>query len=179
MSRVLGRCFGILLASLNTFASIWTLFLVALISCDVIGRAVFNRPIPGVPEIVRLSVVCMVWLWMAHTLRAGGHLRTTLVLGALSRRWARVVLTLNAVTGVFIFVMIAWLGWFEFAKSWQIGAFEGEDPIRIAVWPIWAIVVIGAALTAIQFALDIVRYLLDKLLPNELSEIVELPPEAL
>ena len=45
------RAFNALLASLNTFASLWILFLVGLISADVILRGVFNYPLPGVPEI--------------------------------------------------------------------------------------------------------------------------------
>ena len=36
------RAFNALLASLNTFASLWILFLVGLISADVILRGVFN-----------------------------------------------------------------------------------------------------------------------------------------
>jgi TRAP-type C4-dicarboxylate transport system permease small subunit len=173
----MGRMFGALLASLNTLASVWTMFLVALISSDVIGRALFDRPIPGVPEIVRFSVVGMVWLWMAYTLRAGKHLRTTLVLGALSRRGARVVLTLNSVVGLVMFALTAWLGWFEMVVSWQGGIFEGEHPVRIPVWPVWAILVLGATLTAIQFALDAVRYARGDLLGSELSEVADLPKE--
>ena len=34
--------------------------------------------------------------------------------------------------------MITWLGWIELAKSYEIGAFEGEHPVRIPVWPVWA-----------------------------------------
>jgi TRAP-type C4-dicarboxylate transport system permease small subunit len=173
----MGRMFGALLASLNTLASVWTMFLVALISSDVVGRAVFDQPIPGVPEIVRFSVVGMVWLWMAYTLRAGKHLRTTLVLGALSRRWARVVLTLNSVVGFIMFALTAWLGWFEMVVSWQGGIFEGEHPVRIPVWPVWAILVLGATLTAIQFALDAVRYVRGDLSASELSEVADLPKE--
>src|SRR5918998_6651849 len=93
----MGRFFDGLLASLNTIASLWVLFLVGLISTDVIGRAFFNAPLAGVPEIVKFSIVGMVWLWMAYTLRAGAHLRTNLVLGRLPRSAQSVVLGLNAV----------------------------------------------------------------------------------
>jgi TRAP-type mannitol/chloroaromatic compound transport system permease small subunit len=58
-----------------------------------------------------------------------------------------------------MFSFIAWLGWSEMATSFEIGAFEGEHPVRIPVWPLWAVLVAGAMLTAIQFVLDAVRYL--------------------
>lgn len=165
------RMFATLLASLNTLASLWVLFIVALVSADVIGRAGFNTPLPGVPEIVRFSIVGMVWLQMAYTLRAGNHLRTTLFLGRMPPLAQRAVLILNSLVGIALFVMIAWLGWVETAKSYDIGAFEGEHPVRIPVWPIWAILVGGAALTAVQFALDALRYLIQGPRPSELSDV--------
>ncbi len=89
----------------------------------------------------------------------GNHLRTTLFLGRMPSVAQRAVLIANSLVGIALFVMIAWLGWIELAKSYEIGAFEGEHPVRIPVWPIWAILVGGAVLTAVQFALDALRYL--------------------
>lgn len=169
----MGRLFQTLLASLNTVASLWVLFLVFLISADVTGRAFLNAPIPGVPEIVKFSIVGMVWLWMAYALRSGAHLRTTLVLAALPRTGQRLVLFLNSLAGVVLFALIAWLAWIELGKSYEIGAFEGEDPVRIPIWPIWGILVGGAVLTVVQFVLDAVRYLVAGPRPEETSEVAQ------
>ena len=165
------RSFHNLLAGLNTLASIWVLFIVGLISADVIGRAAFNSPLPGVPEIVRFSIVGMVWLQMAYTLRNGNHLRTTLLLGMMPPLAQRAVLIANSLVGIGLFVLITWLGWIEMAKSFEIGAFEGEHPVRIPIWPVWGILVGGAALTALQFALDAVRYFRVGPRPSELSDV--------
>jgi TRAP-type C4-dicarboxylate transport system permease small subunit len=167
----MGRVFGGLLSTLNTIASVWVLFLVALISADVLGRVAFNAPLPGVPEIVKFSIVGMVWLQMAYTLRSNAHLRTVLVLAALPRLGQRVTLIANSLVGVGMFSLIVWLGWIELVKNWEIGAFEGEGALRIPVWPIWAILVGGAALTAVQFLLDTVRFLFKGPSPSDLSEI--------
>ena len=170
----MSRAFHALLAGFNTLASVWVLFLVGLISADVIGRAAFNSPLPGVPEIVRFSIVGMVWLQMAYTLRSGNHLRTTLFLGRMPSLAQRAVLIANSLVGVGLFMMIAWLGWIEMAKSFEIGAFEGEHPVRIPVWPVWAILVGGAVLTAIQFVLDAARYLIEGPRASELSAIEDI-----
>jgi TRAP-type C4-dicarboxylate transport system permease small subunit len=167
----MSRAFHNLLAGMNTLASVWVLFIVALVSADVIGRVAFNAPLPGVPEIVRFSVVGMVWLQMAYTLRSGNHLRTALLLGRMPPLAQRAVLIANSLVGIGLFVMIAWLGWIEMAKSFEIGAFEGEHPVRIPVWPIWAILVGGAALTALQFALDAWRYFTIGPRASELSDV--------
>jgi TRAP-type C4-dicarboxylate transport system permease small subunit len=154
------RLYDFLLAGINTIASLWVLFLVGLISTDVIGRAFFNSPLPGVPEIVKFSIIGMVWMWMAYALRTGAQLRTNLVLGRLPPLGRRLVLVANSAIGVCLFAMIAWLGWVEMMKSYEFGAFEGEDPVRILVWPLWAILVVGAALTSLQYAFDTIRFLL-------------------
>ena len=167
----MSRAFHNLLAGCNALASVWVLFIVGLISADVIGRAAFNSPLPGVPEIVRFSIVGMVWLQMAYVLRSGNHLRTALFLGRMPRLAQRAVLIANSLTGIGLFVLIAWLGWIELVKSYEIGAFEGEHPVRIPVWPVWAILVGGAALTALQFALDAVRYLVEGPRRAELSDV--------
>ena len=167
----MNRAFHNLLAGCNAIASVWVLFIVALVSADVIGRAAFNAPLPGVPEIVRFSIVGMVWLQMAYTLRSGNHLRTTLFLGRMPGVAQRAVLIANSLVGVGLFVLIAWLGWIELAKTYEIGAFEGEHPVRIPVWPVWAILVGGAALTALQFTLDAVRYLVEGPRRAELSDV--------
>ena len=167
----MSRAFHNLLAGCNALASVWVLFIVGLISADVIGRAAFNSPLPGVPEIVRFSIVGMVWLQMAYVLRSGNHLRTALFLGRMPRLAQRAVLIANSLTGIALFVMIAWLGWIELAKSYEIGAFEGEHPVRIPVWPVWAILVGGAVLTAVQFAIDAMRYLVEGPRPSELSDV--------
>jgi TRAP-type C4-dicarboxylate transport system permease small subunit len=169
MSRLYDR----LLQGLNALASLWVLFLVGLISTDVIGRAFFKAPLPGVPEIVKFSIVGMVWLWMAYALRSGAHLRTNLLLGRLPAVPQRIVLAVNAAIGVCLFAMIAWLGSIEMAKSYEYGAFEGEDPVRIPVWPIWGLLVLGAALTAVQYAIDTLRFVTRPPRPSEVADVIE------
>ena len=153
----MNRLFERLLAALNMIASVWILFLVALISADVVGRSALNQPVPGVPEIVKFSIVAMVWLQMGYVLRSGAHLRTMLGLKALPVLGRRVVLFLNSVIGMAVLLLVAWLGWSETLHTWEVGAFEGEHPVRIPMWPIWAIMVGGAALTSVQYLLDALR----------------------
>src|SRR3990172_2138838 len=133
------RLFGGLVSGINVAASIWVLALMALISADVIGRGAFNAPIPGVPEIVKFSIVAMVWSQMAYTLRAGKHLRTTIGLALMPAAGQRAVLVLNALVGVAMFACIAWLSVGELASSWEFDTFEGAYPVRIPVWPLWAV----------------------------------------
>jgi len=169
----MARVFSMVLAISNSLASLWILFLMLLISADVIGRSFFNHPLPGIPEIVKFSIVGMFWLQMAHALRERKHLRTTLLLRAMPRALKRLVMVLNSLLGLVVFGLIAWLAWPEMMESYEYDIFEGEHPVRILVWPIWGILVFGAALTAVQFALDAVRYIVQGPSPDETDEVAK------
>ena len=54
-----------------------------LMTADVFGRNLFNTPIRGVIEIVSLSIVSIVFIQLADTLRTGKFTRADAVLGAL------------------------------------------------------------------------------------------------
>jgi TRAP-type C4-dicarboxylate transport system permease small subunit len=138
---------------LNTFASLWIVVLVGIISVDVIGRTVFNFPLPGVPEISRLSLVAVFWLQVAHTLRVGGHLRTTTILDRMSERNRRLMLVFNAVCGAVLLGAIAYWGYFDAVRAWETAEFEGEEPVRVPTWPLWWALTVGAALTSVQYVI--------------------------
>lgn len=145
------RALGALLATLNRFASLWVVFLVAIISFDVISRGIFSAPLPGVPEITRLSLVAVFWLQVAHTLRIGGHLRTTTLLDRMGERSRRTVVVFNALCGCVLLGAIAYWGYFDAVRAWETAEFEGEEPVRVPTWPLWWALTIGAALTSLQY----------------------------
>ena len=149
-----------LMASLNIVGAVWVLLIMLLISVDVIGRAFFNSPLFGVPEIVKISVVGLVWCQMAHTLKIGAHLRSTILVDRMPPALRRAVEIVSCLMGAIIFALIVYSGWDTMLESWRIGEFEGEEPVRVPTAPIRSLVLIGAALTAIQFLImlaDLVR----------------------
>ncbi len=149
---VLLRSLTALMAVLNALGSLWIAAIGLLITADVVGRAFFASPIFGVPEIVKISVVGIVWLQMAHTLRSGGHLRSNVILDRLPARGRHVADVLAFVLGATIFALVAYTAWAPMIESWEIGEFEGEYPVRVPTYPIRSLLVVGAALTAVQFA---------------------------
>lgn len=149
-----------LMASLNIIGAIWVFLIMLLITVDVVGRAFFNSPLFGVPEIVKISVVGLVWCQMAHTLRIGAHLRSTILLDRMPPAAQRAVEIFACLLGAAMFALIASSGWDNMIESWHIGEFEGEEPVRVPTAPIRTLVLIGAALTAIQFLImlvDVIR----------------------
>lgn len=152
----MGALFGRLLSSLNLLASLIILGLMLIITADVVGRAFFSYPLYGIPEITKLSIICMVWLQMAHALRERHHLRSTLLLSAMPLTASRTVVALNCLVGAAMMILIAYYSFPELLRAWRTNVFEGEHPVRIPVWPIWAVVVGGSALTALEYVLQLI-----------------------
>jgi len=138
---------------MNALGTAWIGVITLLICGDIAGRTMFNAPIFGVPEIVKVSVVAIVWLQMAHTLRINGHIRSDVILDRLPPRAKAAVNILAAVLGVFVFGFLVIAGWDNMIEGWRIKEFEGELPVRVPTYPVRTLLLIGAALTAFEFLL--------------------------
>lgn len=149
--------FETLLSVLNSIGTLWIFALMIVISVDVIGRTVFDAPLPGVLELVRLSIVGIVFIQLGHTLRAERITRSDNLIRILQRRLPRVGFGLQAVfelagTGVFFVLFQASLP--LFLRSWESGEYAGiEGYITYPVWPVRLVILIGSACAGIQFLL--------------------------
>lgn len=151
------RLFHRLMYLLNLLGALWVVLIMVLITADVVGRAFFNLPLFGVPEIVTVSVVGLVWCMMAHTLKIGAHLRSTILLDRMSPTVKRWVEMLSCLMGVAMFALIIYSGWNNMVEAWKIGEFVGEEPVRVPTAPVRTLVLIGAALTSLQFLVMLVE----------------------
>ena len=61
--------FELLLSVFNSIATVWIVVLMVVINIDIFGRTAFAAPLPGVPELVKLSIVAIIFLQIGHTLR--------------------------------------------------------------------------------------------------------------
>jgi TRAP-type C4-dicarboxylate transport system permease small subunit len=76
---------------------------------EVIGRRLFNAPIPGVVEMFDIGRAGMALLGAAYCQRLGGHVRMELLTGALKGRplWAMELLTCALACGFIAVVAFA------------------------------------------------------------------------
>jgi len=149
--------FETLLSLLNSIGTLWIFALMVVISTDVIGRTAFNSPLPGVLELVRLSIVGIVFIQLGHTLRAGRITRSDNLIRILQHHSPRLGFGLQALfelvgTGIFIVLFKASLP--LFLRSWASGEYFGiEGYITYPVWPVRLVILIGSACAGLQFLL--------------------------
>lgn len=151
--------FARLIGVMNAAGTVWIIGLMVLINADILGRGALNAPIAGTPELVSFSIVGIVFLQLAHTLRSGSMTRSDVLLNVLQRRAPRLRRGLLAVfhlAGALLMFVIAWKYWPSVAHAWTSPErnFMGNPGFfTIPLWPLYVLVFLGIVATAVQFLL--------------------------
>ena len=145
----------------NIVGSLLILALVALIAVDVTGRNLLKAPISGVPEIVSLSIVAIVFLQAPQALVAGRFTRSDGVIDVLRRHVPRFTCLLETafdLIGAGAMVAILYAHWPILVRSWKREDFVGAiGDFTAPTWPVKTMLAIGAILLALQFVARIFR----------------------
>lgn len=133
--------------------------MMGLVTTDIVMRFVFNAPISGVTEIVEISIVTILYLQLAHTLKVGRITRSDALYGQLLRRvpaLGNILGILFHIAGVGLCVAIIEGGWPKWLQAYDGGHYVGNVGVfTFPEWPQRLVLVIGCGLLAIQFALAV------------------------
>jgi TRAP-type mannitol/chloroaromatic compound transport system permease small subunit len=140
-------------------AAIFALML--LIVADICGRFLFNAPIPGVTEIVSLSIVGIVFLQIASTLRAGRLTRSDAALNG----WrvtrpllAKIIELTSFALGATLLAILAHASWPPFWRAWTRDEYVGAlGTFTAPTWPVRLMILIGSIVLALQFVVMLVQ----------------------
>lgn len=142
---------------LNVLGTLLILGLVVLVNADVIGRELFLAPISGVPEIVSMSIVAIVFLQVSQAFRMGRFTRTDAFLDLIAARAPRLR---HAIELVYASAALA-LIWFVlsasyplFQKAWERNTYVGTfGDFTAPDWPVKLVILIGCAALIMQMAI--------------------------
>lgn len=149
--------FGTFTGVLNVIGTVLILAMAVAVNADVLGRNLLLRPLPGVLEFVGLSIVAIVFLQMANTLREGRHVANDVLMRALGDARPRLTAAfyvLFHLVGAALMTLIVWFAWPILIDNYYGGFYRGtQGVVEIRVWPFIAAIIIGAATTAVQYLL--------------------------
>lgn len=155
------RALDALTQAMNVVGSLLILALTLLVGIDVAGRNLAGAPVSGVPEMVTLSIVAIVFLQAPQALRAGRFTRSEGVLAVLALRAPKAAKLLET---IFDLIAIAVIGavvhatWPLFLRSWSRGDYIGAvGDFTAPTWPVKATILLGGCLLMAQFAARIWR----------------------
>lgn len=157
------RAFGALVSGMNAAGTCWIVVLMVLINAEAIGRSAFNSPIIGVIEMIEISIIGIVFLQLADSLRRGVMTRSDGLHNQIMARHPALGRTMGAVISILgaAFMALVLAGSIPyFLQSWREDFYIGVEGMFTApVWPVALIIVFGVTVTMLQFLVDWAGYL--------------------
>ncbi len=155
------RALDVCTQAANVVGSLLIVGLVLLIGADVLGRNLFAAPISGVPEMVKLSIVAIVFLQAPQALKAGRMTRSDALIDRINARFPKLggaMETAFDLLAILVIGAIFYATYPIFIKSWVRNDFVGAaGDFTAPTWPVKLMILIGAALLLLQFFARIVR----------------------
>jgi TRAP-type mannitol/chloroaromatic compound transport system permease small subunit len=143
--------------ALNALGTLMIIGLMLLINADIIGRTGFDAPVRGVTELVALSIVGIVFLQLADTLRCGRFTRADMLLDQLKRDRPVLAARLQALyhlLGAVLMLVILWAAWPSLVQSIATREYVGAlGDFTAPVWPVRLMMLVGLIVTALTFVL--------------------------
>ena len=154
---LLDRLLGALIFASNCLASVWIFVITLAIVADVTFRFLFNAPINGITELVTISVVAVLYMQLAYTLRSGYMTRSDAVLNRLIAARPQIgngLAVLFCCAGAALMAAIMMGAWPKWLKAYDAEFYVGVVGVfTFPEWPRLLIVFIGCGLTGLQFLL--------------------------
>ena len=151
------RAFASLVGGMNAAGSCWIVVLMLLINAEAISRSAFNAPIIGVIEMIEISIIGIVFMQLADSLRRGVLTRSDGLFNQVMRRSPAAGHGMGVATcllGTGFMGLIIWGSVPFFFEAWENDYYIGVDGMFTApVWPVALIIVIAVVVTMVQFAI--------------------------
>lgn len=140
----------------NILGTLLIVGLVVTICTDVVGRNLFDSPLPGVPEMISLSIVAIVFLQVPQALKSNRLTRSDGVISVLHQKTPRLagaLETLFDLLGIGVIATILYAHWPILTKSIERHEYVGAvGNFTLPTWPVKLLILIGASLLLLQFA---------------------------
>jgi TRAP-type C4-dicarboxylate transport system permease small subunit len=117
---------------------------------DVLGRAIWSRPIPGSMELSSYILSIFILLGVAYTHQVKGQVRVTMLVNRLPLRLAVLLEILTTLMSLFIISILAWQGWVVGMEEKSV-----SDMWRIPQVPFRLLVSVAGFFLALELLLDL------------------------
>jgi TRAP-type mannitol/chloroaromatic compound transport system permease small subunit len=147
--------FDLLVSIMNAVGSLWIFTIMVLVCADVFMRYVFNSPITGVPLVITMSLIAIVFLQLPDSLFAGRVTRNAAIITRILATRPKLGRALNASYYVLGGVFVAIISWYTvpvFEKVWKANSYLGNrGDFTLPEWPFKLLIVVGGTIVAIQY----------------------------
>jgi len=148
--------------AMNLVSGLVIFALVGLAVYNVLGRKIFNAPVPGYVDWTEQFMAIFAFLGLAYCQREGGHIRMDIVVGRLRGRVLWFAELLSVIFMLLLTTALIYGTWFHFERSfdWTKPLWSTDSSIDIALplWPAKLLVPLSMAVLWVRLALQIWGY---------------------
>ena len=156
-ARAFAAAFGLFTRVLNAIGTSLIFLIMVFAMVDIAGRLLFSTPLAGVPELVTMSIVGVVFLQLPHAVGCGRLIRSDMLIGILKVKAPRTEAALEAFfdfVGMAVFGAILLGAVPHFLDAYEQGYEFGTPGVFVfPQWPLRLVIVIGCVATIVQFSL--------------------------
>jgi TRAP-type C4-dicarboxylate transport system permease small subunit len=134
------------------YAGMFLLIPMMLITAgDVIGRSIWDKPIPGTLELSSYMLAVFILMGVAYTHQVKGHVRVSMLLSRLPERVEDVLDVVTTLLSLFIIAILAWQGWVVGIDERTV-----SDMLRIPQLPFRLLVSLAGLFLCLEILIDLV-----------------------
>lgn len=122
-----------------------------LTSGEVVGRAIWSRPIPGSMELSSYMLAVFVLLGVAYTHQVRGHVRVSMLVSRLPEGLNLVLDVMTTLLSLFIIGIMAWQGWVVGMEERAV-----SDMLRVPQLPFRLLVSVAGIFLFLELLIDLV-----------------------
>lgn len=160
IDRFLGRLEDLF----NDIGGVFIFALMWLTMAEVLGRRLFNSPVPGAIDYIEVGMAAFAFMGAAYCQRNGGHVRMDLLVSNLRARLLWGVEALAILIAVVYIGIIMWASAQDAWRSYDLG--DETLDAHLAVWPSKLIVPVSMALLELRLLVNLWGYVRLIVLPD-------------
>ncbi|MCG2766074.1 MAG: TRAP transporter small permease [Desulfarculaceae bacterium] len=120
-------------------------------TAEVVGRAVWSRPIPGTLEMSSYMLSVFVLLGLAYTHQVKGHVRVTMFTDRLPEKVSMSLDLITTLLSIFIIAILCWQGYVVAMEEVSV-----SDMLRVPQYPFRMLVSVAALFLCLELICDLV-----------------------
>ncbi len=155
----------------NLIAATSILVLMLLAVVQVVGRNLFNQPVPGFIDITEQAMAVFAFMGIAYCQRVGGHIRMELILGTFKGRAQWIAEFLGVLAILSVVSVLIYGAYLHFDRAWTFG--DSTMDIAIPTWPSKLAVPLALSLLWLRLLLQLFGY--SRLIINPDASVLDLP----
>jgi TRAP-type C4-dicarboxylate transport system permease small subunit len=137
---------------------------------EILGRYIFNAPVPGHVEIVELIMAGVVFFGIAYTERVGGHVRMELfITRVLKGRAYHIAEAITTTLSLFVYIFI-----FVYTFKFALFSLQMGDVTAYINWPTWPskfAIPLGGFFLCIRFVIELIQHISQAVVGVEMRDL--------